>query len=70
VRGAGARLIATVCPLCQFNVDSGQNEPGLAPIPVLYFTQLAGIALGLEPGELGFDKLLIPAGGIFDSHDG
>lgn len=45
-RAAGADVIATACPLCQANLDSRQASNGL---PVLYFTELIGLALGL-PG--------------------
>ena len=50
----------TVCPLCQLMLDTKQRsleqqhgeEIG---IPVLYVTQLVGIALGLGPDDLGLD---------------
>ncbi len=59
-RKAGAEVIVTVCPLCQLMLDTKQRsleqqhgeEIG---IPVLYVTQLVGIALGLGPDELGLD---------------
>ena len=60
VQYKGAQIITTLCPLCQFNLDAGQDKIGLAPIPVPYFTQLAGLALGLSPDELGMKKLLVP----------
>jgi heterodisulfide reductase subunit B len=55
---AGAEAIVTVCPLCHLMLDAKQKaleqkralEIG---IPVLYVTQLVGIALGLGPEELG-----------------
>ena len=55
---AGADVIVTVCPLCHLMLDAKQKtleqkkgrEIG---IPVLYVTQLVGIALGLGPEELG-----------------
>ncbi|HEY0867796.1 MAG TPA: CoB--CoM heterodisulfide reductase iron-sulfur subunit B family protein [Fimbriimonas sp.] len=58
-------VIATSCPLCQFNLEAYQEEiirkhPEIKPIPVLYFTQLIGLALGIEPRELGLDRLLLP----------
>lgn len=57
---AGAEVIVTVCPLCQLMLDTKQRvleqqhgeEIG---IPVLYVTQLVGIALGLGPDELGME---------------
>ena len=53
-----ADIVTTLCPLCQFNLDQGQAATGTA-IPVTYFSQIIGLALGLEPEELGLDKLLI-----------
>ncbi|MBU2551345.1 MAG: CoB--CoM heterodisulfide reductase iron-sulfur subunit B family protein [Proteobacteria bacterium] len=59
VRRAEAGLIATICPLCQFNLDAGQIDLPAPHLPVLFFTQLAGLALGLAPEELGLNKLMI-----------
>ncbi len=55
----GAEAVTTTCPLCQFNIDSMQKEirerhndfPG---IPIIYFTQLLGLALGLDIETLDF----------------
>ncbi|MFA6013313.1 MAG: CoB--CoM heterodisulfide reductase iron-sulfur subunit B family protein [Desulfobacteraceae bacterium] len=57
----GAKAITTVCPLCQFNLDQNQSKDAGPYLPVTYFTQLAGLALGLSPKELGMDKLLVSA---------
>lgn len=60
----GADVIATVCPLCQFNLDSYHDkieakwEP--VPIPTVYFTQLMGLAFGLPEKELGLHRSLVP----------
>jgi heterodisulfide reductase subunit B len=55
---AGARAIVTACPLCQLMLDVKQRSLETKAgekigLPVLYVTQLAGIALGLGPDELG-----------------
>lgn len=53
----GAELVVTTCPLCQYNLEMAQKRK-LAPgqiLPVLYFTQLLGVALGLTEEELGFE---------------
>ncbi len=42
---AGAQAIATACPLCQANLDMRYGKDGL---PVFYFTELLGLALGIE----------------------
>jgi heterodisulfide reductase subunit B len=57
----GAEMLVTSCPLCQFNLDYRQTQiarmhTGFTPLPVLYFTQLLGIALGLDSKGYGFDK--------------
>jgi heterodisulfide reductase subunit B2 len=59
IRAKGADVITTICPLCQFNLDAGQLKQK-GSLPVLYFTQLAGLSLGLSPKVLGMEKLLIP----------
>jgi len=55
---AGAEAIVTVCPLCHLMLDAKQKTLEQKTgqqigIPVLYVTQLVGIALGLGPEELG-----------------
>ena len=63
-RERGANCIVTVCPLCQGNLDILGRRPALTdgspPIPVLYFTQLLGLALGCTPKEVGLEHGLIP----------
>ncbi len=45
---AGAEAIAVACPLCHMNLDARQFQMEVdQPIPILYFTQLMAIALGL-----------------------
>ena len=70
---AGADCIVVACPLCQLNLDfrqpearkSGQGVATPCPtIPVLYITQLLGLALGLPPDALGLDALTISADAI------
>ncbi len=59
--GSGAELIVTSCPLCQYNLEksqageAGQNA-GTSGVPVVYFTQMLGLALGQDPATLGFEK--------------
>jgi len=58
----GADVIATVCPLCQFNLECYQREMEKKfneklGIPVLFFTQLLGLAFGLSEKELGLNKM-------------
>ena len=63
---AGAQCIAVACPLCQVNLDLRQSDAArahgpLPPMPVLYFTQLMGLALGLSHQDLGLSALSVPA---------
>lgn len=46
----GADAIATVCPLCQMNLEAYQHDAaaGGHHVPVLYLTQLMALAFGLE----------------------
>jgi heterodisulfide reductase subunit B len=65
----GAELIATTCPLCFFNLERSQKHQGTVPdgdcpssgptLPVLYFTQLLGLALGVAEEELSLDGNLV-----------
>jgi heterodisulfide reductase subunit B len=58
-RSQGADIIALSCPLCDFNLDRRQAEtrrlyPHFRPMPVIYFTELLALALGLAaPGLAG-----------------
>lgn len=61
IAAKGGQVVTTICPLCQFNLDRSQTQSGSAHLPVTYFTQLAGLALGLHPKELGMNKLLVSA---------
>jgi len=55
-RQHGAQAIATACPLCQFNLDYPQRKAVTGnEIPVLYFTQLIAVALGLEQNQWGME---------------
>ncbi|MGO8736961.1 MAG: CoB--CoM heterodisulfide reductase iron-sulfur subunit B family protein [Terriglobia bacterium] len=61
----GAQCIVTTCPLCQVNLEGYQKlvnkKFGTSyQVPVMYFTQLLGVALGCSEKELGFHRNLIP----------
>ena len=59
-RAAGADLLAVACPLCHANLDARQFQMNLdAPLPVLYFTQLMALALGLPAKEAALHKHLV-----------
>ncbi|HJW23115.1 MAG TPA: heterodisulfide reductase-related iron-sulfur binding cluster, partial [Candidatus Limnocylindrales bacterium] len=61
-----ADLMATVCPMCQMNVDAYQGEMNhhfgtSYHMPILFFTQLIGLAFGGEPRALGIGSEIVAA---------
>ena len=66
---AGADAIVVACPLCHQNLDMRRAQVNAASgaghrMPVLFFTQALGIALGYTPNELGLDKLIVSPKGL------
>jgi heterodisulfide reductase subunit B len=60
-KSAGADCIALACPLCGMMLDGKQADIEKAlkvkiELPVVYITQLVGLALGIGAKELGLDK--------------
>jgi len=60
----GADVIAVACPLCQFNLEAYQGKVARRvhleeKIPILYFTQLLGLALGIPAKALGLHRSFI-----------
>lgn len=60
-KNADAQVISLACPMCHTVLDGYQSIAGRIlkekfNVPVLYFTQLLGLALGLEPKELGMKR--------------
>lgn len=58
---AGAEMVVVACPLCHSNLDMRQMDitqkyHKCYALPILYFTQILGLALGIEPKKLGLDK--------------
>jgi len=65
-KDVGAQAIAVACPLCQANLDMRQRQIGerygrTYDLPILYFTQLMGLAFGVKPVALGLDKHFVSA---------
>jgi heterodisulfide reductase subunit B len=61
----GADVIATACPLCQINLECYQAETNREhgtnfTMPILYFTQLIGLAFGIKPKKLGIGREVVP----------
>jgi len=61
-----AECIAVTCPLCQLNLDVYQTAVNKAygtnfNFPIIYFTQLMGLAFGIDSKVLGLNKSVMPA---------
>ena len=60
----GAEAIVLACPLCQANLDMRQGDINKRygvkfDLPIFYFTQFLGLALGLDGTELGLQRAMI-----------
>lgn len=55
---AGAQAIVTSCPLCQINLEMRQGKTN-AKMPIFFFTELIGLAFGLEKSKGWMSKHLI-----------
>jgi heterodisulfide reductase subunit B2 len=63
-RRAGAQAIVVACPMCHSNLDFRQAAMRASgdPMPILFLTELVGLALGLEPATLGLHRHFVDAG--------
>jgi heterodisulfide reductase subunit B len=60
----GAQCLVTPCPLCQINLDVYQGQVNRLfktkyNLPVLFLTQLIGIALGIKPDALALSGNIV-----------
>lgn len=60
-RQAGADCLVVACPMCHSNLDLYQKEMRAnfgdsRDMPVLYFSQLLGLALGFSPAQMLFKR--------------
>jgi heterodisulfide reductase subunit B len=65
----GAECVITACPLCQTNLDAYQSQVNKKykthyKLPILFFTQLVGLALGLDEKALGLKNSIVPMGKV------
>jgi len=63
---AGADLIVTICPMCQLNLDAFQSAMNRYfktsyHVPVLYFTQMMGLAFGMDAAQVDIGAELVDA---------
>jgi heterodisulfide reductase subunit B len=61
----GADCMVVTCPMCHLQLDAKQKAVESKynikiDLPVIYFTQLMGLAMGLDPKELGLSKHFVP----------
>jgi heterodisulfide reductase subunit B len=64
-KNRGCNVIATACPLCQFNLECYQSQMKRQfgydfQMPVAFFTQLLGVAFGIPKRKLGLQRLFLP----------
>jgi heterodisulfide reductase subunit B len=67
----GAECIITPCPLCQTNLDAYQSRVNSKfgtkfDLPVLFVTQLIGLALGIDSMSLGLNTNIVSPKKVLD----
>ena len=65
----GADAMVVPCPLCHLELDGQQSQAAAAAqreilMPILHLPQVVGLALGLEPKELGLQRHMVSTGKI------
>ena len=68
----GANCIAVACPMCHLNLDMKQADIerrfGVRHNMVIYYlSDLVGLALGMDEGELGIDRHFVTTAGVEES---
>lgn len=63
-KNVGADAVVVACPLCQINLDTRQEQISeewgeVFNLPIFYFTQLMGLAFGMNASELGINKHIV-----------
>ncbi|MCZ7383590.1 MAG: CoB--CoM heterodisulfide reductase iron-sulfur subunit B family protein [Candidatus Methanoperedens sp.] len=71
-KAAGANCIVVACPMCHMLLDGQQSMVEKAHntvigLPILYFTQLIGLAMGLSEKELELDKNMVSTAKLIGS---
>ncbi len=62
---AGADVVTLACPMCHMALDTYQRKAERATgrtlnLPILYFTQLMGLAMGIDRALLGLERHIVP----------
>jgi len=66
-RQAGAEALVAACPLCHANLEMRQPGYNGNKLPVFYFTELIGLAMGIAEARSWFKKHLISPSGLLNS---
>ncbi len=68
-REAGADVLVTVCPFCYLHLENTQvlgEVPEEEQVPVLHYPQLLGLAMGMEPDDVGLYENKLDASKVLD----
>jgi len=71
MKQAGAECIVDICPFCHLQFDAGQIQleqklKAVYNIPVVYYTQLLGLAMGLSENEVGLKMNKVAVANLFE----
>ncbi len=70
-KDVGADAVVVACPLCQINLDARQQQIAEERkkefhLPVIYFTQLMGLAFGMDAEEMELDRHLVDSKALIE----
>ncbi len=68
----GAEMIVVACPMCQSNLDMRRGPINdylerKSEIPIVFITQLIGLALGIDTKKLGLDRHFVSTKKVQDA---
>jgi heterodisulfide reductase subunit B len=66
-RQAGAEALVAACPLCHANLEMRQPGGNGHKLPVFYFTELIGMAMGIAEARSWLKRHLISPAGLLSS---
>jgi heterodisulfide reductase subunit B len=65
-KDVGAEAIVVACPMCSMNLEAKQSGSG--KVPVVYFTELMALALGLSDAKGWINKHIVSASKALSAH--
>ncbi len=66
-RRSGAEAMVAACPLCHANLEMRQSDADGNKMPIFYFTELIGLALGIAEARSWLKRHLISPSGLLAS---